>query len=354
MARAQSKSDSDQKFSLVECLIIPEIDLVTKHGGRRRIGLPQVAAITWSICIVIAGARGINAADPPITAAAFSASGAELVIGSQAGLKIAKWPIGKVATFEALNTQIENIHHIAFSPGDDAMLVAGGSPASGGMIELWSWPQKELQRRFVIGNDVVYKAIWTPDSSKWIAACADTKCRVIESALGKELLVYEDHSRPVLGIDWVGVGDQVVSVGVDQTMRLWDTSTGKHLRTLDNHLDTIQGVFAFRNAQGPNPIVATFGDDQTVRLWQPTIGRMMRFIKLATKPVCGTVSHDGKRIYVGCQNGSVQSIDAQSMQLIDQRTTKLDSIFAIALAPDNQHLVVCGIGGIEVLRIDAE
>ncbi len=302
---------------------------------------------------MIAAASGIDAADPPSTAAAFSANGAELVIGSQAGLIIEKWPISQATTFEALNTEVENIHHIAFSPAGDALLVAGGSPASSGMIESWSWPQKELQRRIVVGDDAVYQAIWAPDSSKWIAACADAKCRVIDSASGKELLVYEDHSRPVLGIDWIGVDSQVVSVGVDQTMRLWDPSTGKHLRTLDNHLDTIQGVFTLPNSQGPNPIVVTFGDDQTVRMWQPTIGRMMRFIKLACNPVCGTASDDGKRIYVGCQDGSVQSIDAQSMQLINQRSTKLDSIFAMTLAPDKRHLVVCGIGGIEVLRIDA-
>jgi hypothetical protein len=88
-------------------------------------------------------------------------------------------------------------------------------------------------------------------------------------------------------------------------------------------------------------------------MWQPTIGRMMRFIKLATKPICGTISDHDKRIYVGCHDGSVQSIDAQTMQLINQRTTKLDSIFEITLAPDKRHLVACGIGGIEVLRIDA-
>jgi WD40 repeat protein len=353
MARAQTISDSDPKFSPISSPTIPETDLLTKHGGRRPIALPQLAAVAWSICIVVAGTSVIDAADPPITAAAFSTSGKELVVGSQAGLKMAKWPISQTTTFEALATQIENIHHIAFSPDGDAMLVAGGSPASGGVIELWNWPQKELQRRIAIGDDVVYQAIWSPDSSKWIAACADAKCRVIESASGKELLVYEDHSRPVLGIDWIGVDGQVVSVGVDQTLRLWDPSTGKHLRTLDNHLDTIQGVFTLRNSSGPNPIAITFGDDQTVRMWQPTIGRMMRFIKLATKPICGTISDDGKRIYVGCHDGSVQSIDAQSMQLINQRTTKLDSIFEITQAPDKRHLVACGIGGIEVLRIDA-
>lgn len=354
MAKALVISDRDQRFTRVHCLTIPEIDRVKKRGGRPAIVGGQIAAIMRSICIVIAGAGISDAADPPITAAAFSATGTELVIGSQAGLKIAKWPIGQAANLESLNTQLDHVHHIAFSPVGNAMLVAGGTPASGGMIELWSWPQRELQRRIIIGEDVVYQAIWTPDSSKWIAACADSKCRVIESASGKELLVYEDHSRPVLGIDWIGVDEQVVSVGVDQTMRLWDTSTGRHVRTMDNHLDTIQSVITLRQTQAPQPVVATLGDDQTVRLWQPTIGRMMRFIKLAAKPVCGTSSHDGKRIYVGCQDGSVQSIDAESMRLIDRRMTNLDFVFSILLSPDNQNLVVGGIGGMEVLGVETE
>jgi len=313
------------------------------------IGVAGVAIIAISS---IAAPAIASAADPPITATAFSPSGTELVFGSQAGVQVFAWPRGETSNGEPIDTEIEHVHHIVFSPDGGTMLVAGGSPARHGSVELWNWPQRSLRVRASIGDDVIYQAVWVPDSSKFITASADGRCRVVDASSAIESLVYEDHSRAVLGIDLITADASAVSVGVDQTLRLWNTATGEHLRTLDNHLDTIHGVIALKNIASPHPIVVTFGEDNTVRLWQPTIGRMMRFIKLSSTPLCGAASRDGKQLYVGCQDGNVKAIATETMTRIADRPTKLEAIFGIEITPNNEHVLVSGIGGVDWFAID--
>lgn len=319
------------------------------HKLLESVGVAGVAIITISSI----GAPAIAVAtEPPITATAFSPSGTDLLLGSQAGLKAFAWPRGEGANGKALDSEIEHIHHISFSPDGGTMLVAGGSPARHGSVELWNWPQRSMRVRASIGDDVIYQTVWIPDSSKFITASADGRCRVVNATSANESLIYEEHSRAVLGIDLIASGANAVSVGVDQTLRLWNTATGQHLRTLDNHLDTIHGVIALKNLASPHPIVVTFGGDNTVRLWQPTIGRMMRFIKLSSTPLCGAASRDGKQLYVGCRDGNVRSIAIETMTLIADRPTKLDTIFGIEITPNNEQIFASGIGGVDWFVID--
>lgn len=327
-------------------------DFFVIRQSRKLLEIILVAGVAI-IAITSTGAPAITTAtEPPITATAFSPNGTELVLGSQAGVNVFAWPRDKTSSGEPVGTEIENIHHIAFSPDGGVMLIAGGSPARHGLVELWDWPQRSLRLRASIGDDVVYQAVWMPDSSEFISASADGRCRVIHASSGNELRIYEDHSRAVLGIDLIGADANAVSVGVDQTLRLWKTTTGQHLRTLDNHLDTIHGVIAFRNIPSLHPIVVTFGQDNTVRLWQPTIGRMMRFIKLPSMPLCGIPSRDGKHLYVGCQDGNVKAIATETMTLVADRSTKLDAIFGIEITPNNEQVFVSGIGGLDWFDID--
>jgi len=322
----------------------------------RQVRKPIVSIRVASVVIIAISSIGApaitTATDPPITATAFSPSGTDLLLGSQAGLKVFAWPNGETPIGKALDTEIEHIHHITFSPDGGTMLATGGSPARHGSVELWNWPQRSLRVRASIGDDVIYQAVWVPDSSKFVTASADGRCRIIDASSGNESLVYEDHSRAVLGIDLIAADANAVSVGVDQTLRLWNTATGQHLRTLDNHLDTIHGVIALKNIASPHPIVVTFGEDNTVRLWQPTIGRMMRFIKLSSTPLCGAASRDGKQLYVGCQDGNVKAIATETMTLIADRPTKLDAIFGIEITPNNKQVFVSGIGGVDWFGID--
>src|SRR5262245_12201960 len=99
-------------------------------------------------------------AEAPITALALSPDGTQVVLGSQNGIEIRSWPELNPST--KLTTDLANVHDLRFSPDGRTLLVAGGSPAESGAVEVLSWPAGQRVRRVAEHADVVYRIAWSP------------------------------------------------------------------------------------------------------------------------------------------------------------------------------------------------
>jgi WD40 repeat protein len=254
-------------------------------------------------------------ADPPITAAALTPDGKQIVIGSQNGIDIRSWP--ELVAVGSLATELIHVHDLRFSPDGQTLLAAGGAPAEAGITEMWSWPVGNRIRSIAGHDDVIYRAAWSPDGQQWATASADGFCQTFDANTGERLVRYEGHSRAVLALCYMPDGKTIASVGVDQTLRLWDSHSGVHRRTLDNHVGTINGVSVqpVVSKQSP-PVVATIAEDRTVRFWQPSIGRLVRFARLPSVPRSLVWSTDGSRLLVGCNDGRIRIIDAEDAETV--------------------------------------
>jgi len=254
-------------------------------------------------------------AAPPITAAAFTPDGQQVVIGSQAGIEIRKWPDLNEAA--RIDTDLANIHDLTFSPDGEKLLIAGGSPAERGVVDIVTWPERKLVHRIDEHADVVYRVAWSPAGNALATASGDSTCQIYEAATGNRIARYEGHSRAVLVLAFLPDGNSIVSAGVDQALQLWDSNTGKQLRSLDNHLAAVNdlAVRPTSNRDAP-PIVATCSDDRTLRFWQPTIGRLMRFARLPSPSRCLAWSSDGKQVLAGCDDGLVRCLDFETLEVM--------------------------------------
>lgn len=321
--------------------------------------LPVMPLQAWSIrstmnylvcmvAIVLAG-RTLAVADAPVTAVAMSPDGKHVVLGSQIGIELRGLP--DLAVVESLSTKLEHVHDLKFSPDGQWLLAAGGSPAESGRVEVWSWAKRERVHEVGDHNDVVYRVAWSPDGTHWAASSGDGTCSVFSTSTRDRTARYEGHSRGVLACFFLD-NHAIVSAGIDQTIRLWDSVNGSHQRTLDNHVGAINDI-SLRPAleSQPNDVMASISEDRTVRLWQPRIGRLMRFGRLVAVPRCLAWSSDGMKIYVGCNDGRVRVIDSERMEIESEFDGRVGRIHEIVVNAVEEYVLTAGESGCKVISL---
>ena len=67
-------------------------------------------------------------------------------------------------------------------------------------------------------------------------------------------------------------GPRAVSASWDQTLKVWDLTSGRELRTLSGHSGWLKAVAVTPN--GPRAVSASW--DQTLKVWKLSSGRELR------------------------------------------------------------------------------
>lgn len=290
----------------------------------------------------------------PITAAAFTPDGKQVLVGSQGGIEVRSWP--ELKTVAALQTSLAHVNDLSFSPNGRRLLVAGGSPAEQGAVELLSWPDGKVIQRVADHDDLVYHVAWAPDGKHWAAASADGTCQVYAAESGKPLTRYAGHSQAALSLCFLSDSQTLASTSTDQTMQLWNGITGKSLRTLDNHVAAVNAIALQPNRQNhadpsQHPdVIATISEDRTLRLWRPSIGRLLRFVRLPSIPRALAWSASGDRMYVGCNDGHVRVILAENMEIADDLAGSVGRIHELLYDSERKLVLIAGENGCRTLE----
>ena len=116
----------------------------------------------------------------------------------------------------------DRILSIAFSADGNLMIAGGGTPARFGEIQFWEPREGKLLRAAEATSDTVFGASLSPDASKVAVGCADNTVRAFDTATGKELYKISAHENWVLGTAFGIDSKRLVSVGRDRAAKLID------------------------------------------------------------------------------------------------------------------------------------
>jgi len=290
--------------------------------------LPTGLLMAWA-CV------GTCTAAPPITAIAVAPDGNSVIVGSQTGVRILSFPELKLQ--RSLPTKLHHVHDLSFSPDGKTLAVAGGTPAETGEVELFDWSKGELRDRYEPHDDLIYGVAWSHDGRGWATASLDRSVHYE----GKESRHLKGHSRGVRSVAFLGDADDLVSAGIDNSLRLWDLETGKLRRTLDNHKAAVVDL-AVRPAHDGLPMIASAGEDQTIRFWQPTIGRMVRFANLPSAPLAIAWTADGNRLCASCRDGHFRIVDPDTVEMLADLEAVDGWAYCLAVTPDGKHALIGG------------
>ena len=286
---------------------------------------------------------------PVITALRFSPDGKTLAVSGNREVLLHR--ADGSGLVKRLPGKADRILSIAFSADGTLMIAGGGTPARFGEIQFWEPREGKLLRTAEATSDTVFGASLSPDASKVAVGCADNTVRVFETGTGKELYKISTHENWVLGTTFGIDSRRLVSVGRDRAAKLIDAGAGQFLENVNQMHGELAAVARHPNADR----IVIGGEDRIPYIYRMDRPRNLKVGEDATlvrqlAAQDGAIfaldwSPDGKRVAVAGAGPSVNIYDADTGLPLASCQGHTAGIYALAFSPDSRHVATGGFDG---------
>jgi WD40 repeat protein len=271
---------------------------------------------------------------------AFSPDGCLLASGNE-DHQICLWNVATGELVAVLTEHSDEVHAVAFSP--DGRLLASGSYDR--TIKLWevsgvrgkvsggNWQEPVEDPGTQRHGDTETSA----QNSKFNT---HSKFRTQSSEL-PSLLTLTGHAHWVWSVAFSLDGNTLASSSSDRAVKLWDSQTGRCLKTLTGHTEPIRSI-AFISPKPNIPYLVSGSDDHTVRIWDYE-GNCLRVLQGHTSWISAVAaSPDGCLIASGSEDQSVRLWDSRTNHCLRVLQGYNSGVWSAVFSPDGKTLISGG------------
>jgi DNA-binding beta-propeller fold protein YncE len=280
-----------------------------------------------------------------VDAVAYSPDSKFLASGGHSDNMVILWDTAKnqvVEKFQVAGGGGSRITSLAFTP--DSKTLAVGD-AGEGMLLLWDVQARK--QRIIKGQDRDFfpsSLAFSPDG-KLLASAGYRRGLIAlwETESGASKGTLSGHKLYPRGLAFSADGSRLASCAMgnagDQSVKLWELSTGKVVTNFIGHWHQVNKVVFARDDQ----VLVSCSSDKTVRFWDISSGKLLRQADEHEEMVFAlAVSRDGNILASGDADGTVKLWDAKSGKVQASFPTDKGAVYDIAFSPNGQTLATSG------------
>jgi tetratricopeptide (TPR) repeat protein len=176
---------------------------------------------------------------------------------------------------------------------------------------------------------------FSPDGKKLASGSGDQTIKIWDVTTGKVLNTLKGHEGSVWSVGFSPDGKQLASGSVDNTIKIWDVTTGKVLNTLKGHESWVRSVGFSPDGKK----LASGSVDNTIKIWDVTTGKVLNTLKGHESWVRSVgFSPDGQQLASGSDDKTIKIWDVTTGKVLNTLKGHESWVFSVGFSPDGKKL----------------
>lgn len=184
-------------------------------------------------------------------------------------------------------------------------------------------------------QNTIKSVVYSPDGTMLASASADGSVKLWNSTTGKQIKTLTQNENGLTRVVFSPDGKILAFVSNNNTVRLWDVAIGKPTFTLTGHQSKVNNITYSPDGK----TLATASNDNTIKLWDVATTKLISTLTGHTSKVNNvTYSPDGKILASTSNDNTIKLWDINTGKQISILNRRTDYVTNIVFSPDSKTL----------------